>query len=805
MYPNIAQRARLPLTYDVRKKSTTRDKSIVSIIDNVIDSFKADAVLIASEIALFHLTGQWSLNTCRGSAYKHKTKGGRVVRCVPIEDVARINFVPEAMFLLQNDIKKALRWALGKQFVPASFEYAPVRTRADLKFIRETVLPMTEFIATDIETAGWPTVITCQGFAFYLKNGKVFTTVIPLADSQDVENYNFWRKEEGGLEDAISTIKYICESDIPKILQNGTYDAAHLLRYQIVLNNYFLDTMHLFNALYAELEHALHRISALCVDDVEYWKDDIKGTAEEKQAATSKASHGVPVSAEGQETYWAYCARDCYYTLMSCIGVLKIYRANKWAAVNYAVEFPLQMCFMSMGMNGLKMDLGALSLHGMRWKKQSEDALKELRIMIDDPEFNPNSSNQVASLLYDVLQARQHHVAGGKDRSTDEKALKFVMLQHPVYEKIIEKIWETKKPANNYSKYIEKEGKNVSLGIGDYYMYNLNAAGTITGRASGGNHPFWVGTNPQNLPKEICDIFIPPEGYYLFDVDYSQSDAYFVAFDCEDERMIETVLSPKDTHCIHAEFLFKIPYDKLMEGKKNHEAWVEDPIIGVRSNTKKASHGANYQMTEHTLYTIMGHKSVVASAKALGFDTTDWNMRDCTDFCKQYLLDEYYRMYPKLKETFDTRWKEVRAAGGLATCCFDRTLKIFANLEKDAGARRSLSSYYGQGGTAGNINNALLRYFYKSGLYDAGLKVRLQVHDSLIGYVPKDKPELLDRLMDVMEQPITYKGRTFVVPVEADVGLCWKKGMVGHKRGEAFNHEKIRASFEESRRKLWLT
>jgi hypothetical protein len=122
-----------------------------------------------------------------------------------------------------------------------------------------------------------------------------------------------------------------------------------------------------------------------------------------------------------------------------------------------------------------------------------------------------------------------------------------------------------------------------------------------------------------------------------------------------------------------------------------------------------------------------------------------------------------------------------------------------------------MSSLKGQGGTGGNINRAMYQYYYGRGdgqpsLYSRGLRIQLQVHDSLVGEVPVGKMYLLDELMDIMEQPITIKGREMHVPVECDVGFTWSKAMKGYTKGDGDKHlaelvqyenEKYRKKFNE--------
>ena len=80
----------------------------------------------------------------------------------------------------------------------------------------------------------------------------------------------------------------------------------------------------------------------------------------------------------------------------------------------------------------------------------------------------------------------------------------------------------------------------------------------------------------------------------------------------------------------------------------------------------------------------------------------------------------------------------------------------------------------GQGGTAGNINNAMLRlYFLAENMWRRGFRMVLQVHDELVVAIPEYALDLVAQKVAIMESPCTIAGRTFVVPVEAELSKSW--------------------------------
>ena len=260
--------------------------------------------------------------------------------------------------------------------------------------------------------------------------------------------------------------------------------------------------------------------------------------------------------------------------------------------------------------------------------------------------------------------------------------------------------------------------------------------------------------------------------------------------------MITNVTDDRDTHAVHAEFFFKRSYQDIVTGHKNNEDWVDHPIRGVRKNTKEIVHGSNYRMAGFTLYVIMGHEAVVSTALQLGFkDANNWSRNQLVNLCETLIIS-YRKLYPKLPEWFETSVREVVKNGNRATCAFGRTRIFFGNLAGDEAIQRELSAYYGQGGTAGNINDTLIKCYFKSDLEEQGLMLLKQTHDSILTQIPETKLWLAKKFLTIMEKECIVKDRKFTVPVEAGIGYSWgKKGLMPWR--EDIGLEEIRAHEEK--------
>lgn len=753
----------------LNKTKYTWDQSKYPQFIAKIKKFNPDFIICNDKAALGYITQKYiSLALTRGSIYKFEQFNN--IPVLILDDVTKTRTTSTGKWILSEDFKKLARWLTGTQRYQPRFSYKVCESLDALQQL-STVAKNSIFISVDIETSGigkWAK-ITCVGYSCLQKDGSIFTGVIPFVDTTKSDG-NFWREEQLHIH-ALLTMRDINANSVPKTLQNGTYDSSHFLTYRFPLNNYIADSQHLWHSIYCEAPKRLDFITSMCQDFYRYWKDESKEDEKDDNNDTQ-----VPQTVDGLRYYWRYNALDCYYTLVDTVYLLFITYGSPnmyWAKENYIKEFSYQTGFGLAGsMRGIIVNRKIQSVLSAELLTKSTKALNDLKTMLDDPEFNPGSAPQIKKLIYTTLKAREIPRQKGK---TGEEVLKLIQTQHPLYKRIINTIWDYKKPLNNYTKY----GK-VKL-INDRFMYKISCGGTETMRQATSSSNFWTGSNVQNIPEPMRIMMEADPDYYLFDFDYSQSDAWFSAFESEDPKYIDTMLSPKDTHLIHAEHFFQIPFDKLQEGKDKKESWCVHKVEGVRSVTKRVVYGSNYLMTGYTLFITMGLEAVVAAAKHLGFSDADsWDYKKLIFLCQQ-LIDSYFELYNVLPGWLQEEITKAMQNYNLVSCYGGFTRLFFKDLRNDKSGQRELASFFGQGGTAGNINAFLKDFYYgESGrLRDCSdIMFLFQVHDSVVGQVRKDKLHLLIELKDMMQRECEIHGRTFTVPVEGQVGIGWGKRMV---------------------------
>lgn len=728
----------------------------------------------------------------------HRNIDEKMVKDSEGEDVVYEPYkVPQGAWILARDWEKASRFYHGKQRRLPEFQYSICRTVNDCYAARDWLLECA-LISIDIETGLFPAQITCIGYTGIKPDGSVRSFVVPFYDEYKANGCH-WDSEDDHI------IAFICcreinESPALKTLQNGNYDASYFVRDNLGLENWLLDSMLMWYAMYMELPKALDFISSILLDCYQYWKDDIKGSEQKDEIQGN------------MERYWRYNALDTHYTLFNTLYLLKLMKANPVMQHNYRDVWMRAQSGFKMSMRGVKADFKKMKEHRDRLKGEYETAVNRLRYLIDDPNFNVNSPAHKSSLLYDVLGARPRN-ARGRYISSDEKAssgaiaLKAIKSDHPMFKYVIDALEDSMEPDKQMGLITGREDPDTGYVKGgikfftDRFRTCYSAAGTTSTRFSSKGSNFWDGTNAQNIRASMRDFLVADPGCILMDVDYSQSDDVFVGYESNDSNKIDVIESGVDGHAVHGELFFKMPYDEIVAGKRAGLDTIIHPIYGVRQLSKRIVHGTNFQMAAMTLFMTMGRVAVVAAMKLMGHkDAESWSQDQLINGCQQ-LMNSYRRKYPRLsaREWYKEIADELKTKGTL-TNAFGITRRFMGD-PKDNGTQREATGFVGQSDTAGNMNRSMYEIDHgyipthfrdgenphryeparKMDLDSHGFRFLLQTHDSFTAQLQLDHPrfeEAAANLLHVMERPLIINGHTVSVKTEAAFGLRWGKKMV---------------------------
>lgn len=770
------------------------------------------------------------LSTFRGGKYVRPIFGN--VPAIVIDDVSKAYMPPSknpeatlqespsvADQLNEFDLQKIMRHHLGRNSQVPNFDerytlYGPARGESwadenmpalQAAYGDKLVYPSAtqlrawverqSIIALDYETQ--VNHASCIGFSGIENNDlqTIQTFVLPFMSPEQADNTHmhfglFWQ------------LLHILHNhgDALRVWANGAaFDLMYSMKYSMLAgkNTEHHDLMHLWHSFRPRLPKSLAMVSSVFDDDFYYWKEEIKGGSAEKQK--QKTKHAMPQTLSGLRVYWRYCGLDCHSTLVSFVHLNATLLLHEWALTNYAREMALQqgILFHSnyVGAAADKSKLKELLDKDRADMAEAKQALITASNGVVCEELNAKKETsfatnaQLVRWLYDGLRATPGKKKADKktEFTVDQRQLQLVAEQHPVYAKAIEYIRQYREPEQRVKMY-----GNMQLPYGRF-NYSYTTLGTYTGRLSGRGSAFWTGTNPQNVPYPMRPMIKADEDHVLFDFDYSQADLYHFAAACGDQNMINMVMNdPRDTHAYHVELILKVPYDDVMKGKKANDPFVVHPITGVRQIIKKVTHGGNYGLTPAGAYLQIGREALEAAANYLGYDHGTWSYYRFLEFTEE-LVEPYHKHYAGQMDFRRRIVEECCANDGYMTCFGG--LKVYFHEHKNRrehdALMRALLAFFGQGGTAGMINNAMLDLFYTPHQrndihYDSFLdayrtRFLFQTHDSLSFNVPLDvvyDTDFLDAMQDRVEIPCHFNGIDYHVPVEASIGYSWGKNCV---------------------------
>lgn len=751
----------------------------------------ARAIITSDSILVEHMSGVTSADAAKGSVYQLNDGLPVIVMANPATQLFGLRY---GKWQFHFHFVRAYQWATNRVPGVPKFKYSLAKTVDDVRQLRDHC-NSAPLVSIDIETAGKPTIITCIAFTYLLDDGTMDTMVVPFYDWQQKNNW-YWSREA----DEIKIWEYIRDilecPDSFKCFQHGIYDVVHLMTRGLAPVNYLVDSLWLMYSLYVETPRKIDYILSLFNPYHRYWKEESKGDFKDKDVR-------VPNTRKGMQMYWRYNALDTYNTMLAVLFLLPRVMKTPWALQNYKWAILDQFGpAMAMTMRGLKIDKRRQEFETKRMTEESKVAVKKIEKLVGikvgvgeaarkNPKlFNPNSDTHLVKLLYDWLGAeKMTKKIKGKTtelNTVEKKLLKSqVIHKHPMYRAVMNAIWDYKEIENNLSKYGTRSRKFLYENT-DRFLYQYSVV-TDTSRYNSKQHSLWCGTNAQNIPKPQRSIAIADTGMVFFSIDYGQSDNWWVAYGTLDEKYIDRMNNDFDTHCEHAALFFKRPYEEIFKGYKEKAAWVVHSTEGVRQNTKRVSHGANYLMREVTLYETMGHEAVIAAAKVYYEGRIPakvieaWDMKSILKFCR-LLLDIYYGEYTQMYRYMTVVQPQIleRTKGLLTIGGKDGFTRLFfGDPKRDKEVMRQAAAQIGQTGTAMKIRRDLMEAYYFSDFEKMGGRIHLQTHDSISGMVPEDNiHEPLQLLLTIMNSPVTLNERTFRIPVDAEVGYTWDNGMI---------------------------
>ncbi|MBW7996977.1 MAG: DNA polymerase I [Candidatus Glassbacteria bacterium] len=422
-----------------------------------------------------------------------------------------------------------------------------------------------------------------------------------------------------------------------------------------------------------------------------------------------------------------YSAEDADITLiienlldrrMKDEGLEKLYRE---------VELPLIPVLARMEMEGVALDVPCLeSMSGQMELRLN--ALKQKAWELAGHEFNVNSTQQLATILFDELGIKP--VRKTKTGfSTDSAVLEQLWNEYPLPGIML----ELREVAKLKSTYVDSLPQQVNRRTGKVHT-SFNQMVAATGRLSSNN------PNLQNIPirteegRAIRKAFVPSApNRLLLCCDYSQIELRILAHLSGDESMIEAFTRGVDIHTETSARLFGL-----------------DPSAVTpqhRARAKTINFGVLYGMGPHRL----SNELKIPYKEARQF------------------IDDYFARFPKIREYLDSQVAQAREQGWVSTIMGRRRKLPDINsgnrVQRQSAERMALNTPI-QGSAADLIKVAMIEVDRELAKKFPEAKMILQVHDELVFDVPEGQVDSVAELVvDLMENAYTLD-----VPVKVDLG-----------------------------------
>lgn len=476
----------------------------------------------------------------------------------------------------------------------------------------------------------------------------------------------------------------------------------------------------------------------------------------------------IDTSTIGPDTYlspdyndWIYCFLDSAVTAEIHPKLEKLDNENtSWI---YKFQMACRVPALAMMMEGILIDQEERGRQTAAHEKERERLWRHLQAMADavwDQPLNPNSSSQMIDFFYGCMQLHpiyRRRGNGDKTLTCDREALEKLSVNFSAFP-IIDTILAIK----------ELDGLLRVLRSGvdpDGRMRtSFNVGATVTGRWSSSKNVYKTGTNMQNITPAMRKMFIADRECLLAYPDLEQAESRAVAYLSEDLAYIKACES-FDLHTTVAMLVWpELPWTR--ETSKDAQRYNKKDIAGrlfyrhftYRDMAKRGGHGTNYYGTP---FTMARHLRVATKVME--------------EFQARYFaaFGGIPRWHLRVAQDIQTTSRLITALGRERTF-FDRT-------DRDETLRSAIA--HEPQSLVGDILNAgilqVWRHYWRPEKADIIVYPLAQVHDAGLFRIPLLKAEALSFLtkafQQLMEIPISVRGRTMIIPVEVKYGFNWQE------------------------------
>lgn len=385
-------------------------------------------------------------------------------------------------------------------------------------------------------------------------------------------------------------------------------------------------------------------------------------------------------------------------------------------------------------------------------------------------EFNFNSPDQLGQFLFTKkgmnLPIIEYTKSGAP--STAEAAL--IELKQYDKSSFIEQLLNHRGMVALYNTFLK--GMLERLSTKDKVHASFLIHGTVTGRLSS------RGPNLQNIPRVttsdlIKPMFVPPKGFLLLEVDYSQAELRVVAEIANETNMIDIFRRGYNIHLATA-----CKANKVLDRYSEMKAIYDDPNhkdnlfwIKQHKRAKLINFGILYGQTKYKLAIELG----------------------CSHDEAQIFIDEWFEMYPAIGKWIKKQHRQAKREGYVMSLWGRKRRLPLAMFENEREAKQA--NQFGQWlealrqsvnapiqGIASDFtlfSSLIIREEQLKGNLPMSLRQTATVHDSLLFYIePKDIHKTVPKIVEICNNPQTERYFGFQLTqvrmkVSPEIGRTW--------------------------------
>ena len=814
-------------TYLVKYNTKTLKASdvkacIQDLIDEIVN-VKPKLIICPGSFVLTGIaTNKYPISRCRGSII---TAGNQKI--LPIYDLTQIDKSPELWPAFIRDLKLAAKFQNGESIDPPKVVTTIVHTAEELKQAYYD-FGSPSVISLDCEWDGRNWMDPNRYFrTIQLGLDQSCAIVIEVSTEGGVRCC-----EEGSVFKALKEI--LEKADI--IGQNIIADGEWLLSYGIdIRKNVIFDTMLAEYILNSDLPVGLEELSMRYTDfgrystEVELWTH--------QNARKCKTGYGnVP-----RELLMSYAGYDvcCLFPIMQAQlkelvqrGYIKL-RGNYPSLFNTTMR--TQEIIYELEINGMPVDIDRLKelIDIYQAKKAELLGLISTEAAVAGMEsFNPNSTKDKQTLLYDKLGIAPVRTTDGKDwgeamdkvgfdydteglsAGTDKNTLAILATKHPVAKHLI---WynAVSQVCKTWLKYPDEDGEGGLIADlwEDGKLHPRYSQLTQTGRLRVSQ------PNSQNMPKRaegvLAEVFKdnqppllrtivkPPTDWVMIEGDFSQAELFTLANLSGDPNMLRVLNTPgMDLHDKSAVDGFGFH----MEDENGNEVTLEDLVrIAKEEEANGGEESERFQHLQKSLiyiakdgkrYTRSEFKSGPRiAAKAISFSvpygigapSLAFSIKSQTGDSRDLgiITAEVSTLMESWKtKTFPTAWNHlvdwqrmVYNPGWIENPWGRRKwLRVYSG-ETNKALEREAGNFPMQSTVSDTIQIASDRLLRKRKELNLGFRLQNQIHDALMLEVPKSELEqtkqVLTWAMSEIDIPTYTPGKTFRLACDIDEYVRW--------------------------------